>query len=500
MLQGRVARKPGKHVRPANGGGERSVPALQVLHGAQGVQLIGNSIAVAGGDVVNNIYHYTPGSAATMGVHDALLAKILEYLGELNFRSIFDENLARRTPGTGRGVIDSDWFKKWLMNLLGGIIWGTGMPGAGKTVLACIVIEHVQKLVEESKSNDICLLFAFCRYTERLMVIDILLAILRQLLERHPQVLPYVRPMYERHKRENTRPSEAEVVDLLRKIATSGLFKQTFYILDGLDEAASDIQVDLLEILTSLPVHFFITSRPLDSLKDLVPNARFLTMIASNSDIALLVDQKINRMSVLRNLMKNAKLKAEVVATISSKSSGMFLLATLHLDMLKGCTNESQVRNALEGLPRGVDGMYDKTMDRIKAFPEHEADLAKRVLIWVTFAQRPLTPEELVRAVSVCPDTFTFDDKLEPASIDSILSLCCGLVQVEADTNLWDIPEDPFLVRFAHYSVAEYMVKNLKLHYQDDPHALITSTCIAFLRHYGFHDVSSRGSHDNQEI
>ncbi|TFK19104.1 hypothetical protein FA15DRAFT_223380, partial [Coprinopsis marcescibilis] len=309
--------KRGKRAKLSSGRAEHIVPAAQVLQGARGVHLNDSPVTVAGRDVnnvnnvvnnvnnlnvvnnvnnlnvVNNAYNNTPGNAATKDADDEteLLEKVLESLGLLNFRSIFNENVAKRTPETGREVINSDWFKEWLMDLLGGIVWGTGMPGAGKTVLACIVIEHLQKLVVESESNDICLLFAFCRYTERLMVIDILLAILRQLLERHPQVLPYVKPMYERHKREGTRPSEAEVVDLLRQIATSGLFKKTFYILDGLDEAASDIQVDLLEILSSLPVHFFITSRPLDSLKDIVPDARFLTIIASDPDIALLIDQ-----------------------------------------------------------------------------------------------------------------------------------------------------------------------------------------------------------------
>ena len=174
------------------------------------------------------------------------------------------------------------------------------------------MIEYLEKLVKES--SDSCILFAFCRYTEKLLVIDILLAILRQLLERHPQILPFVKPMYERHKREKTRPSEAEVVDLLKQIASSGLFKQIFCILDGLDEAASDIQVDLLDILSSLSVNFFITSRPLDSHKDLVPTAQFLTIKASNPDIALLIDQKLHRMLALRKLLTlNPELKVEVV-------------------------------------------------------------------------------------------------------------------------------------------------------------------------------------------
>ncbi|TFK17000.1 ankyrin [Coprinopsis marcescibilis] len=419
---------------------------------------------------------------------DELLQKILEFLGHINFEIILREKLEKRTPGTGSQVIDSVWFRDWMLSLSGGIIWGTGMPGAGKTVTACIVVEHLQKLAAESESNDVCVLFAFCRYTESLMVIHILLAILRQLLENHPQVLPFLKPMYERHKREGTRPSEAEVIDLLRQIVTSGLFKQTFYILDGLDEAASGIQVNLLEILSSLPVNFFITSRPMDSLKDLIPNARFFTMIASDSDIALLIDEKIYRMPVLRRLLiDNATLKSEVVSMITSKSSGMFLLASLHIDMLRGCTNVRQVRKALEGVPSGMDSMYDATMERIKALPEHEADLVKWVLIWVTYARRLLTAEELGFAVSVSPTTFRFDD-MEPVGIEVILWVCCGLLQVGPTQ----------LVRFVHYTTAEYMIRNLERHYSDDPHALIASSCIALLRHYGFHDMSSQNVVDDQ--
>ncbi|TFK19436.1 hypothetical protein FA15DRAFT_176085 [Coprinopsis marcescibilis] len=471
---------------------ETNASGPHVLCGAQGAQFINSSVTAAGRDVNISYNTFSPTS------HDhELLYKILEWLSKINFRDIVAENLAKRTPETGRWVLDSDWLTDWLRNLLGGIVWGTGMPGAGKTIIACIVIEYLQKIVEESK--DVCLLFAFCRYTEQLMVIDILLAILRQLLERHPQVLSYVNPMYVRHQRENTRPSEAEVVDLLRQIATSGLFKQTFYILDGLDEAASDIQVDLLDIISSLPVNFFITSRPLDSLKDLVPDARFLTIIASDPDIALLIDQKVHRIPTLRRLLlNNATLKAEVVSMIRSKSSGMFLLASLQLDMLKGCASESDVRKAVDGLPQGLNGVYEATMARIKALPGPQADLAKRVLIWVTYAHEPLTPEELVLAVSVCPDTFRYDDKLEPADIDSILSLCCGLVQVETTTNWLD--QEKSLVRFVHYSTAEYLVKNFELHYPEDPHAFIASTCISFLRYYGLHDVASHGCDDDEGI
>ncbi|TFK19096.1 hypothetical protein FA15DRAFT_709282 [Coprinopsis marcescibilis] len=242
---------------------------------AQEVQIINSNFTVAGGNIT---YHNTAGGAASTITDNELLDKIMDWLSKLNFRNIFNENMAKRTPETGREVINSDWFQEWLMSLLGGIVWGTGMPGARKRVLA-----------------------------------------------------------------------------------------------------------------------------------------------------------------------------------------------------------ESDVRNALDGLPQGLDGMYDATMARIKGLPGPQADLAIRVLIWIAYAQRPLTVEELVLAVSVCPGAFQFNDQLEPARIESILLLCCGLVQAE-------------------YSGILGEKSQATLPGRSTPCALIASTSISLLRHYGFHNVSSQGSDDDGEI
>ena len=63
------------------------------------------------------------------------LRKILDFLSLVNFRSIQEENLAKWTEGTLNDFIEGAMFQLWLVTQLQ-ILWGTGMPGAGKTVLA----------------------------------------------------------------------------------------------------------------------------------------------------------------------------------------------------------------------------------------------------------------------------------------------------------------------------------------------------------------------------
>jgi hypothetical protein len=69
-------------------------------------------------------------------------------------------------------------------------------------------------------------------------------------------------------------------------------------------------------------------------------------------------------------------------------------------------------------------------MARIRAQSQTEAELAVRVLRWVTFAQHPLKIDTLQQAVVVEPGDTELD--WEAITIDSILvSVCAGLVLVD---------------------------------------------------------------------
>jgi hypothetical protein len=54
------------------------------------------------------------------------LRKVLDYLSLLNFRSIQQENLDKRTPETLTWLLEGSMFQFWLESQCG-ILWGTGM-------------------------------------------------------------------------------------------------------------------------------------------------------------------------------------------------------------------------------------------------------------------------------------------------------------------------------------------------------------------------------------
>jgi ankyrin repeat domain-containing protein 50 len=183
------------------------------------------------------------------------------------------------------------------------------------------VIQYLDTLA--AAANDVCVAFVYCRYTEPMAVRDILAALVRQLLERYPHLLSVIEPMYKKHDLERTKPSQRDLIGLIRHICT--LFRISFFSIDGLDEALYDEQFDLLETLTSIKANFIITSRPLVRLKDVLPNAEFFEVAAEDGDIELLVSQHIDRSPDLRQILKSEEGRKQVIKKICESSRGMYV-------------------------------------------------------------------------------------------------------------------------------------------------------------------------------
>ncbi|TFK26004.1 ankyrin [Coprinopsis marcescibilis] len=266
---------------------------------------------------------------------------------------------------------------------------------------------------------------------------------------------------------------ECDLIDVLRAIFNSDLFDEKYCTLDGLDEALADTQVDVLDAFSNLPVNFLIMSRPLPLLKELMPEATFIDILVHDADIEQLIEEKLRRMRTLRNLLEKEDWKEKVLKTVVEKSSGMFLLASLQLDLLGECMHIKALRSALDALPVGINTMYEATMERIHGRPG--SDLAFRALTWLVYARESLRMDDLRHALAVDTTTFTYDSELliDP---ETLLSVCCGLITFEPTTEF---------VRLVHYTARDFLgsyISKTKV----DAQAMLTCTCVARLRGCGF--------------
>ncbi|KAG2011585.1 hypothetical protein CC2G_011683 [Coprinopsis cinerea AmutBmut pab1-1] len=111
------------------------------------INIHGGTFNDVGGDYIytinnffNPLYADDPWSSAPgpkpPDVQAMKVGKIVEWLSPIiNFRATQVEVRERRTPGTGAWLLQGELYNEWKSGVLR-VIWGVGMAGAGKTVLA----------------------------------------------------------------------------------------------------------------------------------------------------------------------------------------------------------------------------------------------------------------------------------------------------------------------------------------------------------------------------
>ncbi|KAH6871293.1 hypothetical protein BKA70DRAFT_1024433, partial [Coprinopsis sp. MPI-PUGE-AT-0042] len=148
-----------------------------------------------------------------------------------NHRRIQQDTLSKATPETGEWVFEREKFPEWW-DPKGDVkaMWGSGIPGAGKTVLTY----RANEMAEE-----ICIGYIYIRYSDNtgLTIGHCLEILVKQTVEKHPSCHKLAEGVYAEHIRLKTRPTEEELLKLLRTFAA---IVKAFYFLDALDEAPHD--------------------------------------------------------------------------------------------------------------------------------------------------------------------------------------------------------------------------------------------------------------------
>ena len=104
------------------------------------------------------------------------------------------------------------------------------------------------------------------------------------------------------------------------------------------------------------------------------------------------------------------------------------------MDMLAIKRTVRAVRAALDVLPADVNKTYEVAMDRIKKQDEESRQLAELILMWIIYARRPLSVEELQHAVATSPEMLDIlQDSLVPEEI--LTSVCAGLVIADKNSR-----------------------------------------------------------------
>lgn len=383
---------------------------------------------------------------------------LLDWLTTLNFPAQQSLFFSRRQEGTCQWLLQLEEFKTWMSGS-GQTLLCRGMPGAGKTILASTVIDHLRTTLYGGK---IFVTYIYCDYRKQheQTPVDLIASILKQRLRHHISIPENVRNSYRHHTNSGTRPSAEGIHALL--LSTLSGFSQIYIVADAVDELSNSDQVrqTLLSILNALQkvhtVDLMATSRFIPQIAQELRDPLCLEIRASDEDVRRHVQGHMNDLA--KCVLKISKLQELVVDSIVTAVDGMLLLAQLHMDSLTDKTSPKAVKKALENLPKGSDALdisYKQAMQRIEDQKPGFSDLAKRTLSGITYAYELLTVAGLRHALAIEIRESIFDEE-NLDDIEDVLSACCGLVNIDPETEA---------LRLVHYTTQDYFKKFGSCHF-----------------------------------
>ena len=105
-----------------------------------------------------------------------------------------------------------------------------------------------------------------------------------------------------------------------------------------------------------------------------------------------------------------------------------FRWVALQLVELRKCHTKMAIRKQLKNLPEGLDEVYDQILLGID---RRDCDYTKTFLLWLCFAVRPMSLEELAGTVAVdltAENGPQFESENQIQDISAILKMCTSFV------------------------------------------------------------------------
>lgn len=222
--------------------------------------------------------------------------RLLDMICPADYHLKHSDNIDHRQPDTGEWFLQDPKFQAWMQSEQS-TLFCPGMPGAGKTMMATLVIDRLLRSQHEAERPVV---FVYCDYKlqSEQSIKHMLSSLLRQIVDVQEKVPPIVRDFYASHARKKTTPSTQEVEQILRSV-TKGLHGLTV-VFDALDECEGLVCQNLLSAVEALrdqcKVRLLATSR---FLPDVQSHSAFLNepsleVRASDQDLEKYVRSRIS--------------------------------------------------------------------------------------------------------------------------------------------------------------------------------------------------------------
>jgi ankyrin repeat protein len=352
-----------------------------------------------------------------------------------------------RVDGTCRWIESNILYTDWN-DSISQLLWLSGGPGTGKTMMSMYVVESLMQSI--GKSTDKVLLQYFCddKDGKRNTATAILRGLIWQLLNRRSQLIEHILPEFAKRKASLFDQSNFEQLwTCFEKMLDDPVSGLTHCVLDGLDECEeTSLGVLLRKVARYVADHrgspsshqfkMIICSREYPecipaALKDFPTiNLNEDSQTEVVDDIRLFIDVKLEKLSAGKPPTRTPwplTLRQHVRDVFLDRAQGTFLWVGLVTKELERKL-PTEVEEALKGCPPGLDQLYARLLLRED---KSRRPIVAKILRWVTMTVRPLTLSELSAAINLELES----DHFTPIEAARDYVLNCGFLKLEQATG-----------------------------------------------------------------
>ncbi|RSL54786.1 hypothetical protein CEP53_007326 [Fusarium sp. AF-6] len=379
--------------------------------------------------------------------------EVLRAFNKVDARLELEKNRTLRHPMTGLWLTESSDFEDWYSTPKARI-WCSGIPGAGKSVIAGAVVDECLQRTQTKSGTAVGYFFCTYRDTLTFTANNILSSLCSQLALQDETAYGILEAYHDELQSNQIRglPTTPGLVQTLYTMCK--IFTQAYLIVDGLDECGDEVESTVNDLVSlSLAdanhnIHLFLLSRDEFIIRQqTMPQFHWIEIEAHTEDVQLYVATELEQRIRKKKLrLRDMALKDEILAKLVEGARGMFRWVTCQLDHLCDLPHDRARRKALNKLPPTLPAAYERILLKMdNDYDEETKQLVQRTLLLVFhgFPAERLSVRELCEAISISEDSDTLDDD---AIVDEqdILRWCGSLLRTAREGQ--DI-------EFAHYTL-----------------------------------------------
>jgi len=253
--------------------------------------------------------------------------QVLDFFGAGNPQLALDACRRLRHEGTGEWLLEDEAFQRW-MTTTNQNLWLSGIPGAGKTVLAGLMIED---LIDRS-DPAVGVAFFFCDFKDAQThtPLEILRSLASQLARQNDAAFDILEGYFHELKpsRQLPRgPSLAKLEDVI--LAMGQQFRAVYLVVDGIDECGDNMR-DVAEVLIGLArrqrsISLGVLSRDERPIREVLePECIHVEIEAHREDVRLYTAAELEyRVRSKRLRLSNPSLKDDILHVLVDENGGM---------------------------------------------------------------------------------------------------------------------------------------------------------------------------------